>query len=91
MSPWETLPGTSPGLEPIIKQVKEAANCENKLAEALEELINTTAADPTLMITAVVGQAVYENISDEYTVHLEKNNIRVLRSKHLRYDYIVVM
>ncbi|KKK62770.1 hypothetical protein LCGC14_3001020 [marine sediment metagenome] len=89
--PWELLPGTKPGLEPIIKKVTEAYDCERIVTAGIAELINATFVSPTLQITVVVGQAVYESITDEFTSHLEKNNIRILRSRHLRYDLIVVM
>lgn len=90
--PWELLEGTKPGLEPIIRKVTEAGDSERLVADAIGELINTADTFHTQdLITVVVGNAVYENISDEWTSHLEKNNIRILRSKHLRYDYIVVM
>lgn len=89
--PWELLPGTKPGLEPIIMKATEAYECERMVTKGISELINATPINPTLQITVVCGEAVYESITDEFTSHLEKNNIRILRSRHLRYDLIVVM
>ena len=90
--PWELIPGVGPGLNPIIKQVKDPGQSWMVVNEAIAELMENTDMPlhgPDSKITVVVGNAVWDDLDGPAKDHL-RNVVRLLKSKYIKFISIFI-